>query len=157
MARIYVETSVWSHAFAKDAPESRASTLEFLRRALGATHDLFISDVVLAEIGRAPEALAADLLSLIEKHSPVLLELDEEAAALADRFLQLRAVPPSKVEDAQHVAIAIVNDLDMLLSWNYRHLVNVRRREAFHHISALGGYYKPLHIITPPEVSDESE
>jgi predicted nucleic acid-binding protein len=157
MPRIYVETSVWSHAFAKDAPESRAATLEFLRRALGAAHDLFISDVVLAEIGRAPEGLALDLLSLIEKHSPGLLELDEEAADLADRFLQLGAAPSSKVEDAQHVAIAIVNELDMLLSWNYRHLVNVRRREAFQHISALSGYYKPLHIITPPEVSDESE
>ena len=42
-------------------------------------------------------------------------------------------------------------------SWNYRHLVNIRKREAFHHISALNGYYRPLHIITPPEVSDESQ
>jgi len=157
MARIYVETSVWSHAFAEDAPESRASTLEFLGQTHEAAHELFISDVVLAEIGRAQEALAADLLRLIDEHSPVLLELDEDAADLADRFLRLGAVPPSKVEDAQHVAISIVNELDMLLSWNYRHLVNVRRREAFHHIGALSGYYKPLHIITPPEVSDESE
>ena len=77
--------------------------------------------------------------------------------SLAQRFLELRAVPPSKIEDAQHVAVAVVNEPDVLVSWNYRHLVNVRRREAFEHISAIAGYYKPLHIATPLEVGDEGQ
>ena len=41
-----------------------------------------------------------------------------------------------------------------LVSWNYRHLVNVRRREEFHQVSVMNGYYKPLQIVTPPEVSN---
>jgi hypothetical protein len=55
------------------------------------------------------------------------------------------------------VAIAVVSELDMLVSWNHRHLVNVRRRELFTHISAMQGYYKPLHIVTPLEVEDENQ
>jgi hypothetical protein len=53
--------------------------------------------------------------------------------------------------------VAVVSELDVLVSWNYRHLVNLRRREEFHQISVMNGYYKPLHIVTPPEVDDESE
>ena len=70
---------------------------------------------------------------------------------LAGKFLEMGAVPPGKPDDARHVAIAMVNALDILVSWNYRHLVNVRRREAFQHIGAMQGYYKPLHIATPEE------
>ncbi len=53
------------------------------------------------------------------------------------------------------MAAAIVNDLDALVSWNYRHLVNIRRREEFHRISVMNGYYKALQIVTPPEVPNE--
>jgi len=154
---IYVETSVWSYAFADDAPESRAATLDFFQAAREGRYELFVSEAVLAEIARASDDLARELYRLLQEIRPVNLELLEDVDVLARRFLELAAVPPSKLEDAQHVAVAVVNELDFLVSWNYRHLVNVRRREAFQHISAMCGYYKPLHIVTPPEVGDEGQ
>ena len=154
---IYVEPSVWSHAFAEDAPESKAATMEFFDRAAQGKYELFVSEIVLAEISRAPEELGTKLQGLLRKTGPVLLEFDQESDELAQQFLGLGAVPPAKIEDAQHVAVAVINELDILVSWNFRHLVNVRRREVFQHASAMSGYYKPLHIVTPPEVSDESE
>lgn len=157
MPAIYVETSVWSHAFAKDAPESKAATLRFLELARTGVHDLYISAVVLDEISRAPGELKPRLLRLIQEHSPRMLRFAEHAFRLAQSFLDWGAVPPKKADDARHVAVAVVNEMDMLVSWNFRHLVNVRRREAFRHISAVNGYYKPVHIITPSEVGDESE
>ncbi|MCK4849792.1 MAG: PIN domain-containing protein [Phycisphaerae bacterium] len=153
---IYVETSVWSYAFAEDAPESRKATEDFFELARQNLYELFVCDVVLDELGRAPEELARMFGKLVQEIKPVNLEFDREADRLAQQFLQLGAVPPSKIEDAQHVAVAVVNELDMLVSWNYQHLVNVRKRQAFEHISAINGYYKPLHIITPLEVGDES-
>jgi len=153
---IYVETSVWSQAFADDAPESRDATLEFLATARRGAYELFVSEVVLAEISRASDELAAQLGELVQGLGPGVLEFDEEIDALARSFLEHRALPASKVEDAQHVAVAVVNELDVLVSWNYRHLVNVRRREMFHQISVMNGYYKPLHVVTPPELNDES-
>jgi len=154
---IYVETSVWSHAFAEDAPESRKATLAFLDLSRRGGCELFVSEIVLGEIGRASAVLAGKLQGLIQELSPVLLEFDAEADRLAQQFIELGAIPPAKVEDAQHVGVAVANEMDIMVSWNYRHLVNVRRREAVHHVSAMNGYYKALHIITPPEVSDERE
>ena len=152
---IYVETSVWSYAFAEDAPESRDATLAFFEQARAGRFEVFVSEVVLAEIGRAPRPRRSRLRDLIEQIDPLNLRLSREADRLARRFVELNAVPSSKIEDAQHVAIAVVNELDVLVSWNYRHLVNVRRREAFRHVSAMSGYYKPLLLAAPPEVIHE--
>ncbi len=154
---IYVETSVWSHAFATDAPDLHKATLEFFEAAREGAYELFVSDIVLEEISRAPDELASRLRELVDEIGPVLLEFDEDTARLAEEFMRLGAVPPSKVNDARHVATAVANELDTLVSWNYRHLVNVRRRETFRQISVMSGYYKPLHIVTPPEVEDEGE
>jgi predicted nucleic acid-binding protein len=151
---IYVETSVWSHAFAEDAPESRAATERFLEDAREGKYDLFVSDVVLDEFRRASDELERLLRGLVSDLNPVFLEFDEDCFSLSQEFLQHGIVPPSKVDDARHVAVAVANELDILLSWNYRHLVNVRRREMFHQISVNNGFYKPIQIITPSEVND---
>lgn len=154
---IYVETSVWSHAFADDAPDSREATLKFLDAARQAKYDLFVSEVVFEEVSRAAPELAARLRELLQELAPVSLDFDEDMFGLAQEFLQHSVVSPSSIDDARHVAVAVVSELDVLVSWNYRHLVNVRRREKFHQVSVMSGYYKPLHIVTPPEVDDESE
>lgn len=152
---VYVETSVWSHAFAEDAPQSREDTEKFLDEARAGKHTLYISEIVLKEFARADEELGARLRSLVDELAPVVLKFDGNMNELARAFLAHGVVPPSKVEDAQHVAAAVAAELDLLVSWNYRHLVNVRRREEFHLVSTMNGYYKPLQIVTPPEVTDE--
>ena len=154
---IYVETSVWSQAFAEDAPDIRKATEQFFTEARTGIYELFVSDVVMGEINRAPEDLAQRLRGLVAELAPVLLKVDEGSLLLSQEFLNSGAVPPSKVDDAKHVAVALANDLDVLVSWNYKHLVNVRRREIFHQIGMMNGYYKPLQIVTPPEVSDVAQ
>ncbi len=154
---IYVETSVWSHAFAEDAPESRDATLTFFETARQGSYELFVSEIVFQEISRASDQLAIRLRKLVDDLAPVSLDFDEDMFRLSQEFLQHGAVPPSKVDDARHVAVAVANEMDILVSWNYRHLVNVRRRETFHQISVMNGYYKPLHIVTPPEVENDSQ
>jgi len=154
---VYVETSVWSQAFAEDAPEIRKATEEFMGQSRKGIFDLFVSDVVMDEIKRAPANLVHSLLGLVAELDPVLLKLDESSLLLSQEFMNSGAVPPSKVDDARHVAIAMVNDLDVLVSWNYKHLVNIKRREIFHHVGAMNGYYKPLQIVSPPEVSDVAQ
>jgi len=154
---VYVETSVWSHALADDAPEARRATLDFFAAAGEESYQLFVSEVVLEEISRAAGELAHQMEELVDRYHPVLLEFDEEAARLADEYVEHGAVPPSKRDDARHVAVAVTNEMDALVSWNYRHLVSVRRRERFHQVSVFNGYYKPLHIVTPAEVQHENQ
>jgi len=154
---VYVETSVWSQAFTEDAPDLRRATERFLDEAREGRYDLFVSDVVMDEIARAPEEKSERLRGLVAELDPVCLELNEESILLSQEFLRVGAVPPAKADDARHVAVALTSGLDVLVSWNYRHLVNVRRRELFHQVGVMNGFYKAIQIVTPPEVSDVAQ
>jgi hypothetical protein len=61
-------------------------------------------------------------------------------------------VPPSKPEDAEHAAVAFVSKLDVLTSWNFRHIVSLRRAEKFNAVATLERYNHPLKIVTPAEL-----
>ena len=72
---------------------------------------------------------------------------------LADAYLDNKVLPPKAIYDAQHVAFATVNELDYVVSWNLRHIANVRRQEKVNAINRLNGYNKDIQLITPMEVS----
>lgn len=154
MARliVYVETSVWSFAFADDAPDYREDTLAFFDRARRGEIDALISTVVLDEIDRAELGLREKLTTLVREISPAFVELSSEALQLSEAFVRERTVPASKPEDARHVAIAFAEQSDVLVSWNFRHIASVRRAERFNAVALLEGFFKPLRIVSPSEV-----
>lgn len=154
---IYVDSSVWNVAFDAHAPQLQSQTLEFFRDAKTSTETLaqcFISDVVLVELGHAPAERQSALADLLRELNPTLLQLDEASRALANAYISNGVLRSGHLVDAQHVAVATVAELDVLTSWNYRHLVNRRRRVAFNGVNGLVGY-RPIEIISPPEVFDE--
>jgi hypothetical protein len=153
--RLYLETSLWNFCFADDAPEKMEVTLRFLEKVRCGAYLVFISDVVLEEIGRANEPKRAKLLSIIDEIQPELLELDEEITALAERYIVEGVIPQAKFEDAMHAAVATVFEMDALISWNLKHLANFMRMEMINGINLKHGYGKRLELITPMEVSDE--
>ncbi len=155
--RVYVETSVWSVAFADDAPNYQADTLAFFDRCRGGILDTYVSDIVLAEIARADEPLRTRLTGLVREVRPTLIGFSPPAGELADRFVREGVVPRSKPEDARHVASAFVEELDVLVSWNFRHIVNLRRSERFNAVAVLAGYLHPLRIVSPTEVLYDEE
>lgn len=122
-------------------------------KALGqGIYEIYASDIVLLEIGKASAPVKKRLEDLIAKHQPVMLEASSEAGVLAELYLERGAVPPKKLEDALHVAIATVAELDALVTWNYKHLANLKKSEFFHSINLEQGYWKKLEIVTPMEV-----
>jgi predicted nucleic acid-binding protein len=154
-ARLYLETSVWNFVFADDAPEKMEITLRFFDKIRRGEYRVFISPVVLEEIGRADTSKKAQLLGIISEIHPELLELDEEMTDLAARYVAEGVVPKAKFEDAMHAAVATVYEMDALISWNLKHLANFRRMEMVNGINLTEGYGKRLELITPMEVSDE--
>lgn len=155
--RIYVETSVWSFAFADDAPDYQADTIAFFDRCRTRIHEPLTSVVALEEIERATPALREKLVALVRDIQPVVVGFSTDAQRLANAFVRERAVPPAKPEDAQHVAIAFAEEADTLVSWNFRHIVSVRKADRFNAIALLQGFYKPLRIVTPAEVLYDDE
>jgi predicted nucleic acid-binding protein len=156
--RIYVETSVWSHWFAEDSPEAQTETRRFLRKCRdpGSSVELLVGDIVLAELSRAPDGKDLLLRGLVGEFAPTVLFGSDEAEELAQAYVAHGAMPPRKIADALHAAYATVNHVDILASWNYRHLVNVARRQRIQAINSLLGYNTVLEIITPPEVFEDA-
>lgn len=79
----------------------------------------------------------------------------KEIKRLAQFYIKHGIFPERKLEDALHVAIATVNQMDILLSWNYRHLANVNKERKIHIVNFQEGYAKPFRLITPMEVAYE--
>ena len=86
--KLYIETSTWNFVFADDSPEKMATTKEFLDLVRKGVYMVYISEVVEAEINRAPEAIKHKLLKLIDEIDPVVLKLAAEAEDLADIYIR---------------------------------------------------------------------
>ena len=160
--RIYLDTSVINFLYADDAPEKRDITQEFFETRLD-LFDVSISDMVLVEIGRTRDAERCRLLrEAVGKYGLVPVALDEDEAAevgaMAESYMREGIVPASKRDDAVHVAICTVLEFDVLLSWNFQHLANVKKQIRINTVNQRQGYLKPLLLLTPLEVmGDETE
>jgi predicted nucleic acid-binding protein len=150
--RVYIETSVWSHVFHDDTPDFQRATVEFLKQAAERVAMPYISTVVLDEVSRAHERRREQIMGEIATVRPILLRRSQRAEDLAARYIQAGVLPQTDKVDALHVAIATVSEMDVLASWNQRHLANIRRRDLFNSVNRVAGYRKMLEIANPLEV-----
>lgn len=147
--RVYVDTSVFGGVH--DA-EFREPSARFFAAVRGGAFVVLVSEALAVEIASAPAAVQATF----EAHRAHMeaLETTAEAAALAEAYLAARVVPAASHVDALHVALASVARADAVVSWNFKHLVQLRRIRGFHAVNVLRGY--PLiEIRSPREVIDD--
>jgi hypothetical protein len=150
--KVYVETSVWGMTLANQPRALREPTRQFLRQCGLGIFVPYISTVVLQEIARAGESAGARMLREINKLAPVALEPSQASEELAEAYLRAGVIPAKKQDDARHVAIATVAGLEIVVSWNHRHMANERKRTLFIAVNRLAGYEQELLIHTPFEV-----
>ncbi|MFH1024104.1 MAG: PIN domain-containing protein [Planctomycetota bacterium] len=151
--KIYIETSVWNHLLAEDAPEARAAT-EALFREID-QYEIYISDLVFGEIDETRDAKKRKMLrDTVERYQPhVLAADDDEVITLASRYIEEKVIPPSAEDDATHVAVAVVEGLDVIVSLNMDHVASLRARRGINGVNALTGY-RVIEIATPREVAN---
>ena len=129
--------------------------MAFFDKIKDGEYEIFISDIVIEEIGKADENKKQLLLEKISKVAPVRLTVNEQIVELARKYIAEDVLPPNKIEDAMHAAVATVFEMDALISWNLKHLANLKKMEMINGINMKEGYAKRLELITPMEVSDE--
>ncbi|MBK8566859.1 MAG: PIN domain-containing protein [Saprospiraceae bacterium] len=154
---VYLDTSVINFLFADDAPEKREITVDFFDNfvKLG-VYDTFVTEYVIAEINQTGnEVERAKLLKVIADYPIELLSVEkaEEIGSLAQNYLDNGIMPPKKLFDALHVAVCVVNKIDYLVSWNFKHLANINRERRVLAKNYELGYLHPLRIITPTELT----
>ncbi len=150
--RIYVDTSVIGGCL--DEEFSLWSNLFFDEIRQGFKIAV-ISDLTKKELEKAPQDVKNILLSLHEDNIEEVF-LTDEAEVLAQSYIENRVVSAKHIIDAQHIAIATVERVLVLVSWNFKQIVNLDRIHAFNSVNLRLGY--PLiEIRSPREVIDEKK
>lgn len=150
--RVYIDTSVIGGCFDEEFQEwSNKLFEEFINKKKKA----IISDIVFEELSDAPLFVRAKI-----KEIPInnLEKLNKNAQIefLADKYIEYRVIPEKYYNDALHIAIATIYKVDILVSWNFKHIVNYDRIMKYNSINLMFGY-KTLEIRNPKEVVSNEE
>lgn len=140
---LYLDTSVIGGYY--DA-EFMADTRALWRLRDAGRFRFITSQLVFQEIAGAPERVRELMRSTFAPDD--VLERSAEAEELAQAYLAQKVVPPAFDDDARHVAVCTVARLEYLVSWNFKHLANVRRESGFNAVNLLQGY-PALRIVAP--------
>ena len=152
--KVYIETTIVSYLSASPSRDIVLAAHQQLTREWWAGRerfDLFASRPVWDEAARGDAEAAAKRLAALAG-VPVLL-VSEEASAFADRLLATAILPVKAATDALHIAIAVLNGMDYLLTWNCTHIANAAIRGRIEQACRAAGMQAPI-ICTPEELTE---
>ena len=147
--RIYIDTSVisgccdsefaiWSNGLLKDFQEANLIPV--------------LSNIVAAELEKAPNEVLLKYSAFLSCN-PEFVEIDNESSELADEYLKRQILSKNFIDDALHIALSTVSNVDVLVSWNFKHIVHFDKIRLFNAVNIEFGY-KPLQIYSPREVTN---
>lgn len=145
--KIYIDTSVVGGFFDEEFKEP---TQKLFKRLQDNEIKFVISDLLELELIQAPKHVN-ELLLKYPNDRFERIELTQEALNLADQYIIEKVVGRTSLEDCRHIALATVNRVDVLASWNFKHIVNLDRIKGYNSVNLKLGY--PLiEIRTPQEL-----
>jgi predicted nucleic acid-binding protein len=154
--RLYIDTSVLGGLFDSEDLRRVDTAERVLQLIKNGSYDGFISLLTVEEILKAPDRIREKLQGKIRETGLSVLEETEESISLADAYLQNGAMPEKYRDDARHIAVGVFHELDYIVSWNYKHMVNIAVRRLINSTNLRMGY-NPIEIISPEEVIGDGE
>jgi hypothetical protein len=155
---VYIETTVVSYLTSRASADDILGGRQQATRQLWEDHsdnfEFIVSDIVITEIRQGDEIAAQRRIDALT--GLTVLDLSPQASALALELITAGAVPPHSLPDAQHIAIAVVNGIEHLTSWNYKHIVNETKRQHIDQVCRAAGY-QPTILCTPAELIEETQ
>jgi len=148
--KIYLETTMFNYYFDVER-DAHADTVKLFQEIKAGKYRAFTSIYALGELEQAPEEKHMKMLGLIDEYGITVLPATPEANALATTYQTKGILPARSTTDAQHIAVATINDLDMILSLNFEHIVRKKTLEMTGYVNIEHGY-KPIKIHSPMEV-----
>ena len=149
--KYYLDTSIFNFVYEEKDLEKRDLTKKLFEDLPLMAEGIYISDEVVREISRADEPKRSKMEGLLKKHSPYLLGINTEVEDLANFYVKEGMIPEKYREDAVHIAVAVVNDIEAIISWNFEHIVKLKTRIMVNGINKLQGYHD-VEICSPEEV-----
>lgn len=145
--RIYIDTSVVGGYFDEEFKEP---TQRLFNRLAKGEIKFVISDLLELELINAPKQVN-ELLLQYPSDRFERIELTEEVVNLADNYILEKVVGRTSLEDCRHIALATINRVDVLASWNFKHIVNLERIKGYNSVNLRLGY-QTIEIRTPKEL-----
>lgn len=147
MERIYLDTSIFGGYF---EPEFELWTKVLFDRIAKRDFKVLISRLTDIELENAPKQVK-DLASTLQKENIEWIEITNESILLANKYLEEKVVGQTSQSDCIHIAIATLNYADVLVSWNFKHIVNHLRIRGYNAVNFKYGH-KILDIRSPREI-----
>ncbi len=144
--RIYIDTSVFGGCFDKEFSEH---TIPLFDRFQNDEFIILFSTITQDELENAPEKVK-QLVNGLKTENTEYLDITNEAVNLATEYIAEKVVGQISYADCLHIALATINRADFLVSWNFKHIVNVQRIRGYNSINIKNGY-RQLEIRSPRE------
>jgi len=146
--RVFVDTSVFGGCF--DEGFDKAS-IKFFEEVKSGRFSVVVSPRIVLEVNRA-RAEVQQVLSGLKGHVEIV-RLHDEMTELRNAYLDEGVLGEASADDAEHIAVASVANVDLLISWNFKHIVHFDKIRAYNAINQLNGY-RLIDIRSPQEVAE---
>jgi len=143
--KIYVDTSVFGGYFDE---EFSADTIPFFEKIISNDIAIVASETLETEIYKAPP-FVIDFFESLDNISRI--KLTDAVKKLAEKYIEEKVVGKTSLADCRHIATATIHNVDVLVSWNFKHIVNLERIKGYNSINLREGY-KMIEIRTPKEI-----
>ncbi len=156
--KIYLDTSVINFLFADDAPEFKKVTIDFFEHFIKTGYyDSYISPFVIEEINATRNEIKREILLSVIRDYPINILSNlpiDEIQAVSELYIAHKLIPQKNYMDAYHIATSILSNIDYLISWNFKHLANIKKENQIKIVNLSNNIIDELRIITPLELMD---
>ena len=146
--KVYLDTSVISHLYQEDVPEKMTDTRQLWEMFREEKYDVNLSTVTLEEIEGCPEPKRSQLFDCLEQINYTLVQINSNVAEIAEHIIEMGILTKKSYDDCQHIGAAIISECDCIISWNFKHIVNIKTIRGIRAITNLKGH-KPIEILNP--------
>ena len=147
--KVYLDTSVISYLSQEDAPEKMADTRQLWEMFKDGKYDVYLSTVTLEEeVADCPEPKRSELRKFLEQIKYTVLDITDEMETVANKIIDMGILTKKSYDDCQHIAAAVVTECNCIISWNFKHIVNIKTIHGVRAITNLTGY-KAIDILSP--------
>jgi predicted nucleic acid-binding protein len=147
--KIYLDTTAVSYLDQQDSPEKMQDTLAFWEFLRTKDCEVLLSSVTLEEIDRNAEPKRNKLKGFLSQIEYKEIKITEEIAGVANKLIENGTLTPKSFDDCLHIACSLVHDCTCIVSWNFRHIVNMRTVRGVKLVAAQTGYGLVTMICTP--------
>ncbi len=154
--KVYLDTSFISHLMQEDVPEKMADTTKLREMFQNGVQDECLSSAPLQEIDDCSEPKRSHLWKFLNQIDYETYDVTEDALEVAHQIVGMGILTQKSFDDCQHIGVAVVNGCDCIISWNFKHIVNIKTIRGVRAITNLQGY-RAIEIWSPSVLLESEE